>query len=139
MSGTGRWPVQQQRQCMLRDHQFFVGRYDVDRNTAVGTGYQARVAGILGLVERHTKPSELTGDLSPDAHRVFADTGCKDESVEALQRGRKHAGGEAYPIDEIIDRQLRFGIFAGLQLTHIVADARESLQSTVAVEEILCV
>src|SRR5258708_596056 len=95
MSGTGRWPVQQQRQCMLSDHQFLVGRYDVDRNTAVGTGYQVRVARILSWVERNTKPPQLIGDARPDTHRVFPDTGCKDESVETLQRGGKHAGVEA--------------------------------------------
>src|SRR6266404_8640515 len=112
---------------MLRDHQLFVSRYDVDRNTAVGTGYQARVAGILGLVEGHTKPPQLIGDARPDSHRVFADTGCKDESVEPLQRGRKQAGVEADPIDEIIDRKFGPRILACLQLAHIVADARESL------------
>src|SRR5712671_5022698 len=122
---------------MLRDHQLLVGRYDVDRNTAVGTGYQARVAGILGLVERNTKPSQSIDDARPDTYRVFPHTGCKDESVQPLQRGRKHAGVETYPIDEILDRQLRFGIFAHLQFAHIVADAREPLQSAVAIEEIL--
>src|SRR5882757_2337838 len=108
---------------MLRDHQFLVGWYDVDRNTAVGTGYQARVAGIRSLVERHTEPSQLIGNSRPDAHRVFADTGGEDESVETLQRSRKHASVEADPIDEIIDRQFGLGIIVCLQLTHIVADA----------------
>src|SRR6266446_957615 len=122
---------------MLRDHQFLVGRYDVDRNTAVGTGYQARVAGIFSWIERRAKPGQLIDDPRPDAHRVFSDASCKDESVETLQRSRKHAGVEADPIDEIIDRQFGLGILACLQLAHIVADARESLQSAVAVEEIL--
>src|ERR1700726_1572142 len=108
---------------MLRDHLLLVGRYDVDRNAAVGAGYQSRVTGILGWVERHTKPSQLIGDPRPDTYRVFADTGCKDESVEPLQRGRKHAGVEADAIDEKMDRHLRLGIFARLQLAHIVADA----------------
>src|SRR3981189_1021136 len=123
MSGSRRWRVQQQRQCMLRDHQLLVGRYDVDRNTAVGTGYQARVAGILGLVERNTKPSQSIDDARPDTYRVFPDTGCKDESVQPLQRGRKHAGVEAYPIDEILDRQYGAGVVARFQLPHVVADA----------------
>ena len=51
---------------LLRDHQLLVGRDDVDRNAAAGTRYQARVAGILGLVERHTKPPQLIGDTRPD-------------------------------------------------------------------------
>src|SRR5437879_13381188 len=106
MSGTRRWRVQQQRQCMLRDHQLLVGWYDVDRNPAVGTGYQARVAGILGLVERNTKPSQLIDYARPDTHRVLPDTGCQDASVHPLQRGRKHAGGAAYPTDERLDREL---------------------------------
>src|SRR3981081_292390 len=130
MSDTRRWRVQQQRQCMLRDHQLLVGRYDVDWNTAVGTGYQAHVAGILGLVERTTQPSQFIDDAGPDTCRVFPDTGCKDESVQPLQRGRKHAGVEAYPIDEILDRQLRFGIFAHLQFAPILAAARATLQSS---------
>src|SRR5712671_5085643 len=100
MSGTGRGPVQQQRQCMLRDHQFLVGWYDVDRNKAVGTGYQARVAGICSWIERRTKPGQLRDDLRPDTRRVFADTGGKNESVETLQCSRKHAGVEPDPIDE---------------------------------------
>jgi hypothetical protein len=77
---------------MLRDHQFLVGWYDVDRNTAIGTGYQARVAGILDPVEGHTKPSQLIDDPRPDPHRIFAYAGGEDEGVETLQRSRKHAG-----------------------------------------------
>src|ERR1700759_1279095 len=103
MPGVGRWPVQQQGQGVLRDHQFPVRRHDVDRNAAVGAGYQSRVTGILGWVERYTKPSQLIGDPRPDTSRVFADTGCKAESVEPLQRRRKHAGVETDSIDEILD------------------------------------
>src|SRR5260370_42357662 len=100
MSGTGRWPVQQQRQCMLRDQQFLVARYDVDRNTAVVTRYQGRVAGILGRIERHTKPPQLIGDPRPDTHRVFADTGCKAEAVETLQSARTQTGVPPDPVHE---------------------------------------
>src|SRR5690349_21570371 len=110
---------------MLRDHQFLVGWYDVDRNTAVGSGYQTRMAGILSLVDGHTKPPQLIGDTCPDTHRVLSDASRKDEAVEPLQCGCKHAGVQADPINEVVDRQFRLGIFASLQFAHIIADARE--------------
>lgn len=99
---------------MLSDHQLLVGRYDVDRNAAVGIGYQARVAGILGRIERNTEPPQLIGNARPDMRRIFSNAGCEDESVQPLQRGRKHTCIEADPINEIIDRQFRLGFFAGL-------------------------
>ena len=32
-------PVPQQRQCVLRDHELFIGRHDVDRNSAARARY----------------------------------------------------------------------------------------------------
>ena len=40
-------------------------------------------------------------------------------------------------IDEIIDGKLRAGIGARLQLAHVVADAGQTLEAAVAIEQIL--
>src|ERR1700738_4788208 len=100
MSWVGRWPVQQQGQSVLRDHQLLVCRYDVDRNAAVGTRDQPRVTTIPGRIEREAEPSELVDDTCPNSSRVFADTGRKYKSVQALQRRRKHAGVETDTVYE---------------------------------------
>jgi len=65
--------------------------------------------------ERHPA-IRLTGDRGPDAQPiVFADSCCKDESVEACNAAQ-HAGVEAYPIDEISIATSLWDL-AGLQLT----------------------
>src|SRR4051812_32671147 len=116
MSGTGRRLVKQQPQGMLRNHQFLVGRYDVNWNTTVGMGYQARVADVFCLIDPCTKPSQLIDDPRPDVYRVFTDSRSEDECVKTLQGSRKHAGVKPDPIDEIIDRQFSLGVATSLQL-----------------------
>ena len=85
----------------------------------------------------HAEPSELLDHARANVRRILADPGREDEGVEALQGGREHAGTETDPVDEIVDRELRLGVGARLQLAHVIADAGEPLQSAVAIKEVL--
>ena len=122
---------------MLRNHQFFVGRHDINGNTAVGPRYLAGVPGIRGRIEHDAEPGQLLGNAGADRGRVLADPRGEHESVEALQRRRQHAGIEADPVDEVVDRERRTRVGAGFELAHVVADAGQALQAAVAVKEIL--
>src|ERR1044072_5879652 len=108
--------VHQQRQGMLRNHQFLIRRYDIDGDATGLRRYQARMSGILGGIECHAEPAELLCHTSADAARVFADAGREDEGIEALKRSGEHAGVETDAIGEVIDRELRLWIGARLEL-----------------------
>ena len=63
--------VPQQRQCVLRDHEFFIGRHDVDRNAAVRAGYPRGMARILDRIKRHTEPFQPFRNPRSDCLRNF--------------------------------------------------------------------
>src|SRR5579884_4058898 len=122
---------------MLGNHALFVGRNDIDGDAAVRPRYLQPVPRILMEVERDAQPLQLVGDPRANACRVLADAGGEDKGVEALQCRREHAGIKIYPVDEVVDRKRCARIGACLELTHIVADAGQSLQSALPVEKIL--
>lgn len=66
---------------------------------------------------------------------VFADPRREDERVEPLQGSYEHACVEADPINEIVDSELRTGVFTCLELTHITADTGETLQAAICIEK----
>ena len=103
-------PAPQQRQCVLRNHQLFIGRHDVDGNAAVRAGYPRSVTGVLNRIKRHAEPFEPFRDPCPDAGGVFADPCGEDEAVETLQGSRQHSGVKRNAIDKIVDGESRTGI-----------------------------
>ena len=50
--------IPQQRQCVLRNHQLFIGWHDVDGDAASRARYPQRVLGIACRIERYSEPFE---------------------------------------------------------------------------------
>ena len=122
---------------MSRDHQLFVRGDHIDRDLAAGRGYQRPSRGIGVIVQLDAKPSELLGDAAADHGRILADAGGENERIQSAERRRQHPGAESGAMNEIVDGKLRAWLLVGLQLAHVVADAREALQAAVAVEQVL--
>ena len=122
---------------MLRDHQLFVRGDHIDRDFAAGRGYQRPSRGIGVIVQFDAKPSELLGDAAADHGRILTDAGGENKRIQSAERRRQHPGAESGAMNEIVDGKLRAWLLVGLQLAHVVADARETLQTTLAVEQIL--
>ena len=71
-----------ERQRVLGDHQFLVGRDDSDRHAAVRGG-NARSAGrVRLLVQLHAEPRQLGAQRCADWGGVLADAGSERESVQ---------------------------------------------------------
>ena len=112
---------------MLGDHQFFVGRDDVDRNAAIRSRYLCGVPGILGRIECKAEPPSLSAirvrieaEFSPiPAVKTNASRPCSAAaSIPVLE-------GDA--VGEIIDRKGRARVRAGLEFAHIVTDTLTAL------------
>ena len=130
-------PIPQQRQCVLGNHEFFIGRHDVDRDLAIRARDPPRVTGVLGRVERHPEPLEPLRNPCPNADGIFTDACGEDETIDTLQCRGQHSGLQSNPVDEIVDGKRRMGIAAVLKLTHVVTDAGKPLQPAIAVKKIL--
>src|SRR5262249_33708519 len=65
--------IHQERQGVSRDHQFFVGRNDVERDPALRLRYQRFAGRIGGRIELHSEPRDLLRDPGADRRRVLAD------------------------------------------------------------------
>src|SRR5262245_11229221 len=79
-------------QCVLCDHQLFVGWYDIDRNAAVLARYQRLSRGIGVRIKRDSKPGKLPGDTFAHCRRVLADPGRENKAIKSAKRGSQHAG-----------------------------------------------
>ena len=119
------------------NHEFFIGRHDIDRNLAVRARYPKAVASVLDRVEGYPQPFEPLRDPRPNADGIFADACGEDETIEALQRCCQHSGLQCSPVDEIIDGKRRVRIAAVLELPHVIADAGKPLQPAITVEKVL--
>ena len=129
--------IRQQRQCMLRNHQLFIGWHDVDGDAASRARYPQRVPGIAFRIERYPEPFQPLRNPRPNADGVFPDARGEDEGVKALQGSRQHSGLKRGPVDKVVNCKSRTGIAAVLKLPHIVADSGKSLQPAITVEKIL--
>jgi hypothetical protein len=117
----GRTRAPQQRHRMLGDHQLFIGRHDIDRQR-FGARDPQRMAGVLRRIKRDPEPSKPFRDPGADAHRVFANAGRENESVDTLQCCGQHPGIQRDAVDKILDSKCGVWIVAGLQLAHVAAD-----------------
>src|SRR5258707_2728933 len=82
-----------------------MGGHDINGNAAVGSRYPAGMARVLVRIEQDTEPGQPLRNAGANGGGVLADPGSEHESVEALQRGRQHAGVVADPVDGIVDRK----------------------------------
>src|SRR6266480_3762598 len=121
---------------MSGNHQLFIGGYDVESNTAT-LGYQRPLREVGIRVEGCAEPAELVRDQGPNHWRVLANPASEYERIESTQCGRQHPGVQAHPVGEIFYGKGRTGVGAGLQLAHVIAEARQALQPAIAIEEIL--
>ena len=94
-------------QRMARNHQFFVGRNDIERDPALPAGYLLPVRRIGGGVEHRAEPGKPLGDPCPELHGVLADACREHEGIEPAQRCRQHSGMQSDAIDEMIRAQRR--------------------------------
>ena len=63
--------IPQQGQCVLRNHTFFIGRHDIDRNFAVRAGYKRAVARVLDRIKRALQAIRAVPKSSPECQRNF--------------------------------------------------------------------
>ena len=92
---------------------------------------------VFGGIKCDAEPSEPFDNPAADRDRIFAYAGRKYEGVEPLERSRQHPRVEPDPVHEIIDGERCARVSASLEFSHVVADAGQTLQTAVAVEELL--
>src|SRR5215469_1443723 len=123
----------EQRQGMARDHEFLIGRNDVETDATISCG-DRRGGCRIGLgIERAPKPGERLHDACSEGRRVLADSRSEHEGVEPPKGRSQQACLESDPIDEEVEREPRMRVGTRFQLAHVVAEARQALQSAVAI------
>src|SRR5215467_11045129 len=127
----------EQRQGMARDHEFLIGRNDVETDATISCGDRRGGCRIGLRIELAPKPGERLHDACSEGRRVLADSRGEHEGVEPPEGGSQQACMEPDPIDEIVEREARLRVGTRFQLAHVVAEAREALQSALAIQQVL--
>src|SRR5262245_15408330 len=102
-SELGRALGRQQLQCVPRDHQLFICRDDVDRNTAVLLRDQRRSPVICSGVETNPEPGEPLGNTCAHCRRVLANPGRENERIETTEGRCQHSDVKPCAIGEIVE------------------------------------
>ena len=98
---------------MLRDHQLFIGRHDVEGNAAVSARDPRGMTGVLKRISDAPAIQPLR-DPCPDADGVFADPCGKDKTIEALQGSRQQSGIKRNAMNKIVNGKSRTRVVAAL-------------------------
>src|SRR5260221_1828939 len=80
---------------MARDHQFFIGWYDVNGDAAVLSRYKRLRLGVRTGVQRDTEPCELISNASAHCRGIFADAGRENERIKAAKRSGQHSSKQS--------------------------------------------
>src|SRR4051794_6208126 len=128
-------------QGVVRDHALLVGRDDVNpgptcpgRNQACARRIDRRVC---RLIQFDAEPAGFPADPRAERGGVLSDAGREHDGVQALHRNGQRSEGEAGPIDKVIQSQLGAWILAGEQITDVVADAGQTLEPAIVIEQVL--
>src|SRR5215467_11070633 len=120
---------------MARYHEFFVGRKDVAFDQRIRLGNAWPALSIPHLIDFYAKPLEPAQHRLANGSGILADARREHETIKTAHGSCKHSGKEADAIDEILQRQCRPRTGARKQVSDVVADARQTLQSAVMVEK----
>ena len=76
-------------------------------------------------------------ETPPDLGRVFADSGCENQAIQAAKRRDHGAQFPSNPVDKQSDRLLGPGVPRGKQFAHVVADPGDAEKSALVIEQLL--
>src|SRR5215831_3283744 len=108
---------------MARDHEFLIGRNDVETDTTISCGDRRGGCRVGLRIERAPKPGERLYDTRSEGRRVLADSRREHEGVEPPEGRSQQACMESDPIDEVVEREARMRVGTCFQLAHVVAEA----------------
>ena len=127
----------QDTQSVAGDHQFLVGGDDVAGDPRSLSRDAPGALGIRLRVKLKAEPGEALRHGIANGWRVLADAGGEHEAVDAAHGGRQHPGEESDAVDEIVERELGARVRTREQVSHVVADAGQPLETAVVIEQML--
>src|SRR5436305_6084660 len=120
---------------MPRNHQLFIGR-DHPNGDFARVGGDSRTITTVGLgVELDSEPGGRLTDTASHLGRVLADAGGKNQAIDPAQCRRHRSYLLGCAIHKIVHCQASSWVTASEQFAYIAADARDTEQTRLLVED----
>jgi hypothetical protein len=91
------------------------------------------VTRVVAFIQLHAEPRRRLAHTGPNDGRALPDAGREDDRIEAAERRCQCSELLADGVDEVVDGKFRPRVGAGEKLPHVVAHARQTEQTRLAI------